>query len=158
MPRIRNAKTVAKRIDLQYFAKLSPFRRWVLILSVALPLLAAGWILGKERLHEQAAYSSGPISSAHAVFGQQCEMCHVRGASFSAPVKDETCLPATMHRLQRPPDVHTEVQCMYVEHKGSLRLAMTADSGCTQCHGNLMVRDGAPNYDPHISGFGSPPS
>lgn len=154
MPRIRNAKTVAKRIDLQYFAKLSPFRRWVLILSVALPLLAAGWILGKNLLHQQAAYSSGPISSAHAVFGQQCEMCHVRGASFSAPVKDETCLSCHNAPVHSARQTFTpRCSACHVEHKGSLRLAMTADSGCTQCHGNLMVRDGAPNYDPHISGF-----
>jgi hypothetical protein len=154
VPRIRTAKTVAKRIDLQYFAKLSPFRRWRLILSVALPLVAAAWILSKNALHKQAVYSSGPISAAHAVFGQQCAICHVRGASFSAPVKDETCL--SCHNAP----VHTARQTFtppcsscHMEHKGSVRLAATADAGCIQCHAHLMVRDGVPNYEQHISGF-----
>ena len=154
MPRIRSAKTVAKRIDLQYFAKLSPFRRLVVILSAALPIIAGGWILGANVLHKQSVYSSGPISAAHAVFGQQCSLCHVRNTVFSAPVKDETCLgchSAPVHNERQtftPP-----CSACHVEHKGALRLSATADQGCTQCHAGLKVLSGTSDYDPHITGF-----
>ena len=132
MPRIRTSKTVAKRIDLQYFAKLSPFRRLVVMLSVALPLLAGVWILGATVLHKQSVYSSGPFSAAHAVFGAQCALCHVRNASFTAPVKDETCLGCHSAPVHNDRQTFTpRCSSCHLEHKGSLRLSATADPGCT---------------------------
>jgi hypothetical protein len=92
MSRVRTAKSVAKRIDLQYFAKLHPFRRWKLWLSIWTPLLALAWIFHANLFGRQSVYSSGPVSSAHAVFGDRCNLCHLRTASFRAPVADGTCL------------------------------------------------------------------
>ena len=42
MPRVRTAKKLAQRIDLQYFTRLRGFRRWRLVLCIAVPLLAVG--------------------------------------------------------------------------------------------------------------------
>src|SRR5271166_7203935 len=92
MPRVRSAKKLAQRIDLQYFKKLHGFRRWRLALSVALPLVAVGWLLAEKVAGRHAIYSSGPVSSAHAVFGQNCQLCHLRGESFGANVEDKACL------------------------------------------------------------------
>lgn len=154
MPRIRTAKTLAKRIDLQYFTRLSPFRRWRLILSVALPLIAAGWIFGKNLLHREHIYSAGPMSTAHAVFGDQCALCHVKGASYSATVSDNRCLSCHNAPAHTPRQTFTPAcSSCHVEHRGRQRLAATADSGCTQCHSNLKNLDGVPRFDPHISGF-----
>lgn len=154
MPRIRTAKTLAKRIDLQYFTKLSPFRRWRLLLSIALPLLAAGWIIGEVTFHKNRLFSGGPMSASHAVFGDQCALCHVRGASYSATVVDKNCLAchdAPAHN-QSQTFIPACSSC-HVEHKGRLRLAEVADSACTECHGNLRTRDGGAHFYPHISGF-----
>jgi hypothetical protein len=152
--RIRNAKTVAKRIDLQYFARLSPMRRRIFILSIALPLLAAGWILSRNLFHQQALYSAGPLSAAHAVFGGQCALCHVRNASFSAPVSDQTCLSCHSAPVHNTRQTFTPgCSSCHLEHKGSLRLSATADPGCTQCHADLKVGSGTQDYEPHISGF-----
>lgn len=154
MPRIRTAKTLAKRIDLQYFTKLTPFRRWRLVLSVAVPLIAGVWIFGKSVLNKQRLYSSGPMSAAHAVFGDQCALCHVRGASYSALVSDSSCLSCHNAPAHTPRQTFTPAcSSCHVEHRGWPRLAETADSGCTQCHGNLKTLDGTPRYDPHVSGF-----
>ena len=154
MPRIRTAKTLAQRIDLQYFTKLSPFRRWRLLLSIVLPVVAAGWIIAEGGLHKHSLYSSGPMSAAHAVFGDQCALCHVRGTSYSATVADKTCLAchdAPAHN-QRQMFVPACSSC-HVEHQGRPRLAETADSACSQCHGDLKALDGVVRFDSHISGF-----
>jgi hypothetical protein len=154
VPRIRTAKTLAKRIDLQYFAKLTPFRRWLLLLSIALPLLAAGWILATTAFHQQNVYSSGPLSAVHAVFADQCALCHVRSTSYNAPVVDNTCLSchnAPAHTVRQT--FTPACSSCHIEHRGRLRLAATADNGCTQCHNNLKANDGTPSYDPHISNF-----
>ena len=154
MPRVRTAKSVAKRIDLQYFAKLHPFRRWKLWLSIWVPLLALVWIFHANLFGRQSVYSSGPVSSAHAVFGDRCSLCHLRTASFRAPVTDGTCLAchdAPAHN-QRQTFIPACSSC-HVEHRGAVRLAPTADNGCAQCHGNLKSNDGVLRFDPHVSGF-----
>jgi hypothetical protein len=156
VPRIRTAKTVAKRIDLQYFAKLHPFRRWRLWLSIAVPVIALGWLVGENTFRGQHVYNSGPLSSAHAVFGDQCALCHVRTAGFSAPVEDKTCLSchnAPVHN-QKQTFIPACSSC-HVEHKGRMRLAATADTACTQCHSDLKTKDGSLSFQAHISGFDS---
>ena len=39
------AKIRAKRIELEYFKHLHPFRRWKLILSIVVPLIAGVWLI-----------------------------------------------------------------------------------------------------------------
>jgi Cytochrome c7 and related cytochrome c len=154
VPRIRTAKSVAKRIDLQYFTKLSPFRRWRLLLSIALPVVAAGWIIGESGFRSHHLYSSGPLSAAHAVFGDRCALCHVRATSYSATVADKNCLSchdAPVHN-QKQTFVPACSSC-HVEHQGRPRLAETADSACSQCHSDLKELDGIVRFNPHISGF-----
>jgi hypothetical protein len=154
MPRVRTAKSVAKRIDLQYFTKLHPFRRWRLWLSIGVPLLALGWILRANVLGHQDVYSPGPVSEAHAVFGDRCSLCHLSTASFRAPVADGTCLacheaPAHNQRQTFAPACSS----CHVEHRGAMRLADTAYNACAQCHGDLKSNDGVIRFDPHVSGF-----
>jgi hypothetical protein len=154
MARVRTAKSVAKRIDLQYFAKFHPFRSWKRWLCIWVPLLALGWIFHAAVFGHQKVYSSGPLSSAHAVFGDRCNLCHVSKASFRAPVADSTCLAchdAPAHN-QRQKFIPACSSC-HVEHRGAVRLAAIADNGCTQCHADLKSNDGVIHYYPHVSGF-----
>ncbi|MBV9340696.1 MAG: hypothetical protein JO159_07370 [Acidobacteria bacterium] len=154
MPRVRTAKTLAKRIDLQYFSKRSSFRSWRLLLSLLLPVIAGGWILGEALFHKHSLYSSGPVSAAHAVFAAQCTLCHIRANAYAATAVDKTCLgchdaPAHNQRQTYTPACGS----CHVEHQGRLRLAATSDSACTQCHNHLMAASGGLRFDPHISGF-----
>lgn len=154
MPRVRTAKTLAKRIDLQYFAKPHPFRRWKLLLSILVPVVAAGWILSDNVVHKQHAYTSGPMSVSHTVFGDQCALCHVRDTGFRARVVDNTCL--SCHDAPAHNQIQTFIPACsscHLEHLGKLRLAATADSGCIQCHSKLETKNGVLRYDPRISGF-----
>lgn len=154
MPRVRTAKSVAKRIDLQYFTRLNPFRRWRMWLSIGVPLLALIWIFRANLLGHQNVYSPGPVSEAHAVFGDRCSLCHLSTASFRAPVADATCLgchEAPAHN-QRQQFVPTCSSC-HVEHRHASRLAATADNACAQCHGDLKSNDGVLRFEGHVSGF-----
>ncbi len=154
MPRIRTTKLLAKRIDLQYFTRSAGFRRWRFLLSIALPVLAAAWLLGEKVIGNQKVYTSGPLSTSHAVFGAQCSVCHVRAADFRAHVPDDACLkchdaPAHNTRQTFTP----ECSSCHIEHQGRVRLSATASSGCAQCHSNVHTNDGQVNIVSKVSGW-----
>ena len=73
--RVRTTKNLAKRIDMEYFARPHPMRRWRFILSVAIPLIALIW-LGAHWVISPEPFASGPVSPSHAAFGQKCNTCH----------------------------------------------------------------------------------
>jgi predicted CXXCH cytochrome family protein len=153
--RTRTTKTLAKRIDMQYFARPHPFRRWRFWLSVGVPLVAMAWFFAQRAQGGQKIYSSGQLSQSHAVFTKQCTLCHVSQAgAFSAQVTDKACL-----RCHDAPEHHTnqtfipECATCHVEHKGSRLLKATADTACTQCHSDLRTRDGQPHYVTAIGSF-----
>lgn len=155
--RTRTTKTLARRIDLQYFTRPHPFRRWRFWLSVAVPVIALGWLFTLRVQGGQKAYSSGPLSQAHAAFTQQCNLCHVtRAGSFAKSVSDDACLAchdAPIHQVNQtftPP-----CSSCHMEHKGALRLAATSDNSCTQCHEHLETRGEALHYASSIRRFDS---
>lgn len=155
MRRVRTTKTLAKRIDLQYFTRPHTFRRWRLWLSVAIPVAALGWFAA-QRTTGQKVYSSGPLSASHAVFGKRCEFCHVTQAGvFRAEVSDNACLKchdAPAHHPDKATFTPTCGSC-HIEHKGSLRLASTTDANCTQCHADLQSKSGKVQYVRDIKDF-----
>lgn len=153
--RTRTTKTLAKRIDLQYFARPHPFRRWRFWLSLTIPLIAIGWFITQRAQGGQKVYSSGPLSHAHAVFTQQCTLCHVtQGGAFTAQVTDKSCLTCHDAPLHHTNQTFTpECATCHVEHKGAMFLHATADKACTQCHANLRTRDGQPHYVSSITGI-----
>jgi hypothetical protein len=153
--RVRTTKNLAKRMDLQYFKHSHPLRRWRLWLSIFVPVVAVVWFV-VQRANSQKIYSSGPLSVAHAVLGKQCDVCHVTTLGlFRAKVSDDACL-----KCHDAPGHHTDkvafkVSCgsCHVEHRGSIRLASTADKSCTQCHANLLTRSVSPQYARMVKDF-----
>jgi doubled CXXCH motif protein len=153
--RTRTTKKLAKRIDMQYFARPHPFRRWRFWLSVAVPLIAMAWFLAQRAQGGQKLYSSGPLSHSHAVFTQQCALCHVTQAgAFSAQVTDQACLACHDAPAHQAAQLFTPgCSTCHVEHKGSSLLQATSDAACTQCHSNLRTREGQPHYVASIASF-----
>ncbi|MBZ5663739.1 MAG: cytochrome c3 family protein [Acidobacteriia bacterium] len=153
--RTRTTKKLAKRIDLQYFAHPHPFRSWRFWLSVAVPLLATAWFITQRAQGGQKAYSSGQLSHAHAVFTQQCALCHVTQAgAFTAHVTDKACLACHDAPLHHANQTFTpECATCHVEHKGAMLLQATTDAACTQCHAQLRTRDGQSHYVANITSF-----
>ena len=158
MPREkRTTKTVAKRIDLNYFKRSSPFRRWRLVLSVALPCVAIAWLAAYAVARNNHAYSAGKMSPAHAVLTQQCGACHVSQAGlFRAAAADHACLSCHDGPIHHADQVFTpSCASCHVEHRGRMRLAATADESCTQCHSDLRTTGAATSYAKDVTAFNS---
>jgi hypothetical protein len=153
--RLRTTKKLARRIDLQYFKRSHPLRRWRFWLSIAVPVLALGWLLTQRAQGGQKAYSSGPLSASHAVFTQQCSFCHVtRAGAFFKEVTDDACLSCHDGPTHHANQTFTpSCASCHLEHKGSARLARTTQASCTQCHADLRTREGKPHYTASISNF-----
>lgn len=155
--RTRTTKTLAQRMDLQYFKRPHAFRSWRLWLSISIPVVAVIWLFARHASGEKI-YSSGPLSASHAAFGKKCEVCHAgRGGTFRKEVSDRACLTchdAPAHHSEKVSFTPSCGSC-HLEHKGSLQLANTLDLGCTQCHANLSLhlKNTNTTFVTDISGF-----
>ena len=166
MPNRYTSKIRAKRIELHYFKRLHPFRRFKLILTIAVPAVAAGWLIVLAARGDQRVYNSGPVSTAHAMFEVQCGQCHVPGragtgqpgparSGFWIRVSEQACLKChdgpTHHDSQA--FTPTCATC-HVEHKGRVVLASMTNQHCTQCHAGLKTKDATPPaYERKIESF-----
>ena len=154
----RDPKTLAEWIRLDYFRK--PGRVWQvrnlltwLTLITFLALVAFSW-WPRNRF----VYQSRPVSTAHAMFNENCGVCHVE--SFRTPLRlvrsdasvhsvpDGTC--RTCHHVGSHQQWAREPNCptCHQEHRGRPILARVADGRCTMCHKDLdsirPVRKGFP--------------
>jgi len=157
--RIRTAKMLAERIDLNYFKRAPALRRWRYILSIAIPAIAVLWIAGYAAAGIRRPYSAGPVSSAHAFAEMKCEVCHTSAnapAGFRAHVSEKACLTchdAPAHVVNQTPSPAC-VNC-HVEHSGRVQLAKVGDGLCVDCHGDLKTMQGAPAISTTVGRFGS---
>lgn len=152
--RQRTSKSVAKRHDLNYFKRGSGVRKWqwrIAAVALAVTLIALGFSASRKGA---AMFSQGPMSSAHAVFGERCEACHRPVTALTAwPIRlaarhhvpDSACLGCHVAPPHHAQEVAFTPHCgsCHIEHQGAMRLAATAENTCTQCHAKLTTRSGA---------------
>lgn len=138
--RIRDTKSLAQRLDLNYIYQRHWFRAWRRGLSIGLPALAAmvslPLIFGVGK--SEKAFVNGPISRPHRLFEQRCDLCHK--ANFVS-VRDQDCKACHDGPTHRP-NLKDEARCAtcHSEHQGTLSLASMNDRHCTRCHENLAAR------------------
>ena len=152
--RTRSAKKLAQRIDLYHFKHASPLRRWRTMLSIALPALGLLWLGSLAVAGSRRAYSSGPVSSAHAFAEAKCEVCHVQDTGFRAHVTEQacvTCHAAPPHAANQP----TPPACStcHLDHQGRVALSKTADDFCVRCHAGVTTTDGEPKIAKTVTQF-----
>ncbi len=126
-------------------------------------LLCAGalvWLGATTVTKKEAVYSSGPLSSAHSFFTNQCSLCHtsivngVKQAGFRNHPTDETCLTCHEAPAHKGNQAFTpECSTCHVEHTGAQQLARVRDASCTQCHSDLKVKGGRTKFVADITGF-----
>lgn len=141
--RIRTAKRLAQRIDLNYFKQARGLRRWRFVLSVAVPVVALVWLAGYAAAGNRKPYSAGPVSQAHAFAEMKCEVCHLRDTGFRAHVSERACIachdaPAHAVNQTTPPGC---AMC-HQEHSGRVQLARVDDRFCAGCHADLRTASG----------------
>lgn len=157
MARNRTTKTLAQRIDLNYFKRPTLYKRAKLALTVIVPLLALGWIAWRGYSRDTRVYSSGRMSGAHAVLEKQCAVCHVRKAGeFSSKAVDSVCLAChdgpVHHETQLKAAVPECATC-HAEHRGRINLRAASNQSCAECHGDLKATNGTSHYATHIRTF-----
>ena len=155
MSRERTAKRIAQRIDIGYYRRLHPFRRWKNWLAIGAPLLALLWVATLAASGREDAYSSGPVSQPHAVFGEACETCHLpQKGEFRAHVTDQACLACHDAPAHTPRQVTTPTcASCHLEHQGSVALSRIRDVSCAECHSDLKTRDGQPRIERVVDSF-----
>lgn len=155
MPRTRTTKKLAQRIDLDYLKRSSPLRRWTFLLSVAALALALLWVTAYGVRRDFRAYSAGPLSSAHAVLTKQCAACHASNLGFfEETVADQKCLACHDGPIHHATQQFTpSCASCHADHRGAIRLAATNDSGCAQCHANLVSRGSSLAFVRDITSF-----
>jgi hypothetical protein len=146
----RDPKTLADWIQLDYFRRPSRvwrIRNWVtgFIFVACAGLMALTWW---PRTH--FIYESRSVSSAHTMFNDRCDVCHVetfrpavrllRSDPKIRSVPDSTCRechPVGPHH----PECVTDPNCSacHQEHRGRAVLVRVMDSHCTDCHKDLDV-------------------
>lgn len=152
--RTRTAKKLAQRIDLSYFKRSHPLRRWRTILSIVAPVIGLLWLGGMAVAGSKAPYSSGPVSSAHAFAEMKCQVCHTSDASFRAHVGDKACMTChdgPAHVTAATPNAPREPSCAtcHREHQGRVSLAATVrEDFCAECHDATLGRAPAPPPGP----------
>jgi hypothetical protein len=158
LPRTRTTKKLAQRIDLNYFRRPAPLRQWRFWLSLAAIALALIWIGWHAARRDDAVYSAGKLSAAHAVFSNRCSACHVSvpGVFFRRGVSNHACLDCHDGPIHQASQTFTpSCASCHADHRGAIRLAEVSDTNCTQCHANLETRSGAAHYITHIESFSS---
>lgn len=155
MSRTRTTKTVAQRIDLNYFKRPTGFKRAKLALAILAPLLAIAWIAWRGFSTDSRVFSSGRMSAAHAVLEKQCEVCHLQTAGqFSAKAVDgacEACHDGPIHHSNQVPSAVPDCATCHREHRGRIDISAASNETCAECHANLRTASGGSTaYAAHI--------
>jgi hypothetical protein len=153
--RTRTTKKLAQRIDLNYFKRPSRYKRVKFWLSLLLPLSAVAWIAWHSFSNDSRAYSSGRMSSAHAVLEKECTTCHVPQAdTFTAKAVASACLACHDGPIHHANQTQTlECAMCHAEHRGRINISAVGNRVCAECHGNLKTTDRAPHVAAHIRSF-----
>jgi len=153
----RTTKSVAKRIDLNYFKRPHPLRRLRFILSIAALALAVVWLAGFGLARNSFVYTAGKVSPAHAVVSRKCFACHIeRAGKFRETAIDRGCLSCHDGPIHHANQIFTpKCGSCHVEHRGQIRLAAAATESCTQCHADLETAGTPTTFYRHITGFGA---
>jgi len=149
---MRNIEPLSERFDLRYVREHHWHDVWPRRIGLIAMALAAGWVGASWLRADFSMYSAGPLTTAHAVFADDCSQCHQpdpERSGFWLPVQDSACL-----RCHVAPAHHPH-QSMFVGEPGPFTAsgargsggvgahAVRMSSNCAACH----VEHKGPNHD-----------
>jgi hypothetical protein len=154
--RIRNTKSLAKRIDRGYLKRLFPLAMWRRTLTTAFLIVGLGWLGLYAISRDQTPYSAGALTRAHAFLGDKCSACHgaeLAAGSKAADARCTACHDGPVHQTTQT--FNPACATCHVEHRGAAQLAAATDSSCVECHGNLETKSGRLTVAARIQSFSS---
>lgn len=150
---LRDPKALSDWLELDYYRRPRRLRRvrrtiiWATLLAAVIVVALTIWP------GQPALYQAGPLSSAHAMFNDRCELCHTEpfqtarrfwpteGSRHSVP--DEACIRCHAGPLHNQQQVRLPAcASCHQEHRGRNQLARVASTHCTACHADLQRKDG----------------
>jgi hypothetical protein len=152
MARSRTTKTIAKRIDLGYFKRSHPLRWWRRVLTWGAGLIAlVGIAIPSLRISQgkvkviDAIHNPGPVSTAHALFQNDCAKCHTPnpGGDFKLAVSDASCVACHQGAIHHVNAVQAHEQDLVSYKRRVLALkdpknpddpSKGRSAGCATCH------------------------
>jgi hypothetical protein len=152
----RTPKTLSEWLKPDLFRRETGLRRLKGVLVVAALLLSLAGVAATLTLPRgRTAFQAGPVSRAHATFGDRCEECHTHpfqtagrflGSGDRPTVSDDAC---TRCHGDHPHHAAAEARpghcaACHREHRSHSELVQVADGHCTGCHADLRasVKDG----------------
>ena len=135
MARSRTTKSIAERIDLDYWRRAHPLRTWKFRLSLLALFLAGVAIVAHLPEKRRIFWSSGDLTPVYGFTQSKCGSCHASGTSGA--VRDQACTSChagTVH-AQNQTSTPACASC-HREHEGRSLVAV-ADAHCTSCHASL---------------------
>lgn len=161
---LRSPKTLSQWFELDYFRRRRLFRGlWRSLSGIALLVscLGVGWTLLAGK---QTVYQAGPLSTAHALFNNDCGKCHTEAFpvwnrlwtndSSVRSVPDSACIQCHAGPLHHDCVAQRSCADCHHEHRGHPALARVTDNQCTSCHADLTCENGkTPQFARHVSGF-----
>jgi hypothetical protein len=167
-----NPRRTQKQISERYQPNLTLYRRirasrWVrVVVSAILCAGAVAVVLFYDRRGPQTFFTAGPISAAHATFGNDCRKCHegistqpnsdsprrlmqVMRDRFNRGIPlepiDRRCETCHEQHTLHQPNVIKNRSCSvcHQEHKGAASLRMVASIECAACHNDQHVMEAA---------------
>lgn len=167
----RTSKSIAERIDVDYYRKPHPLRGWKRMLSwgafwvTLAAILVITFGLGDHRM-----YQAGPVSDYHKLIANDCNRCHSETwqtgkrlltlSEAHRSVPDQTCSECHAGPLHNEnmiaEDVERCSEC-HREHRGNAALATVSDSHCIRCHADLKTQDGEHRFEQSITAFATHP-
>ncbi len=156
-------------LELDYFRRRRPLARWRRRLvrgalgagALLCVLLLLPPFLGPRAL--LPVYESRPVSTAHAMFNDDCAQCHtesfrplgrlVHGDDVRS-VDDATCLRCHDGASHHHKQTHTpDCASCHREHLGRPALARVPDADCAACHADLKTRSGKAAFAANVASF-----
>lgn len=107
----------------------------------------------------EAAWSSGPLSTAHSMLEDDCAACHQRPfevTSNNACLSCHAVVPNHADIADHPAVSLDQTRCAscHLEHNGRDKPTDTSTAGCVSCHAEIKTVSASADIDP-INSFGS---
>ncbi len=139
-------------IQPDYYRKSRWLRRTVRILSWGILVVGAGLIALTVWPGRPGFYQAGPVSPAHRIINDQCQVCHTknfetvqrlgpRADAHSVPDAACTVCHAGAPHYDHQDHVPACASC-HQEHRGRPLLSRVDDKACTDCHRDMHRDDG----------------